>query len=601
MKIARIEIQNFRGIRSGILFLNSHSVFVGDNNSGKSTILEAIDLVLGPERLSRHPVIDEHDFYAGEYLDADGNPVEITIEVVLTGLSVEQEVQFRNHLEWWNNSEKRLIDGPPPESTDLESVSSALRLGFRGYYDKEEDDFFGETTFLSPQLDEGKSDNRLTTKDKRLCGFLYLRTLRTGTRALSLERGSLLDIILKLKELKPQMWEDILTQLKGVSVASAPELGISDILIVVQNAMREIVPIEWADAPAIRVSQMTREHLRQILTVFLGTGAKTSTGQEYSAPYNHQGTGTINILVLALLSMIASLKGDVIFAMEEPEIAVPPHTQKRVITSVTGLSSQALFTSHSPYILEEYDPSQIIVVNRVDGKLTGIPAECPPNVKPKAYKEEVKKRFCEALLARRVLIVEGRTEFDSIPVIAKKLKEIDPGQFDGLCELGIALLDAESDSKIAALGDYFKKLGKTTYAIFDKQSPADYTKITNSVDHAFESQEKGFENLILKCVSDDIMRKYSSEIIANNNWPQHLSNFKPNDSTTRQELIEALLRLFEHKKGDGSLADLLSQCDVTEFPEYLKLVLKTIRDSVVCVSEEPVTEPTEAEGGDGSV
>ena len=35
-------------------------------------------------------------------------------------------------------------------------------------------------------------------KDKRNCGFLYLRTLRTGSRALSLERGSLLDIILQM-------------------------------------------------------------------------------------------------------------------------------------------------------------------------------------------------------------------------------------------------------------------------------------------------------------------------------------------------------------------------------------------------------------------
>ena len=69
MKIEKISIENFRGIKNGNLFLDSHSVFVGDNNSGKSTVFEAIDLVLGPERLSRHPVIDEHDFYAGEYVD----------------------------------------------------------------------------------------------------------------------------------------------------------------------------------------------------------------------------------------------------------------------------------------------------------------------------------------------------------------------------------------------------------------------------------------------------------------------------------------------------------------------------------------------------
>jgi hypothetical protein len=30
--------------------------------------LEAIDLVLGPDRLSRRPPIDEHDFHLGNYL-----------------------------------------------------------------------------------------------------------------------------------------------------------------------------------------------------------------------------------------------------------------------------------------------------------------------------------------------------------------------------------------------------------------------------------------------------------------------------------------------------------------------------------------------------
>ena len=65
MRIARLKIENFRGIEKSELFFPGHTVLVGDNNTGKSTIIEAIDLVLGPERLSRYPVIDEHDFYGG--------------------------------------------------------------------------------------------------------------------------------------------------------------------------------------------------------------------------------------------------------------------------------------------------------------------------------------------------------------------------------------------------------------------------------------------------------------------------------------------------------------------------------------------------------
>lgn len=80
MNICKIDISNFRGIKKASILVSKNAVFVGDNNSGKSTLFEAVDLVMGPDRLSRSPVIDEHDFYAGEYL-ANNTPVQIKIEV----------------------------------------------------------------------------------------------------------------------------------------------------------------------------------------------------------------------------------------------------------------------------------------------------------------------------------------------------------------------------------------------------------------------------------------------------------------------------------------------------------------------------------------
>jgi putative ATP-dependent endonuclease of OLD family len=296
MRLARIKIENFRGVKECEVFFPGHTVLVGDNNTGKSTILEAIDLVLGPERLSRYPVIDEHDFYAGQYLDKDANPIDIKVEVVVVDLNEKQQRHFRYHLEWWDTINNVLIDEPPPESTDVEGVVPALRLGFRGNYDIEEDDFSGKTFFLSPQKEDSTIDS-FGTRDKRFCGFLYLRMLRTGTRALSLERGSLLDTILRLKELRLQMWEDVLSQLRKLPVADNPELDIEDVLVSVQDAVRSFVPSDWADNPHMRISDLTREHLRRILTVFMSTGAIRDDGSEYAAPFQHQGAGTINTLV----------------------------------------------------------------------------------------------------------------------------------------------------------------------------------------------------------------------------------------------------------------------------------------------------------------
>ena len=122
-----------------------------------------------------------------------------------------------------------------------------------------------------------------------------------------------------MKEVKPQMWEDVLKQLKGVSVANESELGVSDILTSVQDSLSNIVSYEAADKPQIKVSNLTREHLRKVLTVFMGSGAYREDGTEYLTPYTHQGTGTVNTLVLSLLSIIADIKENVIYN-EDPKL-----------------------------------------------------------------------------------------------------------------------------------------------------------------------------------------------------------------------------------------------------------------------------------------
>ncbi|PZR02624.1 MAG: ATP-dependent endonuclease, partial [Flavobacterium psychrophilum] len=305
MRIVRLKIENFRGIKNAELILSNHTVLVGDNNIGKSTILESIDLVLGPERLSRFPIIDEHDFYIGQYIGTEENPINIKVEVLIIELIEDQLRRFRNNIEYYDTTTRALLAGPPAEGTDATGVLPALRVGFKGYYDDDDDDFKGETFFCHPEETEEDSHVPFTKGDKRECGFLFLRTIRTGSRALSLERGSLLDIILRLRELRPKMWEDVLSQLRVISVADDPALGITDVLDHVQKAVRSFVPSEWADNPRLRVSTLTREELRRVLTVFMGTGEYNSEGKEYAAPFQHQGTGTINMLVLALLVMIA--------------------------------------------------------------------------------------------------------------------------------------------------------------------------------------------------------------------------------------------------------------------------------------------------------
>lgn len=96
MKVVQLSIENFRGIKSAKLQFDQHTLLVGANNVGKSTICEALDLVLGPDRLNRFPSVEEFDFYNAEYIShpADGEEpktIPLRVEVILIDLSQEVE------------------------------------------------------------------------------------------------------------------------------------------------------------------------------------------------------------------------------------------------------------------------------------------------------------------------------------------------------------------------------------------------------------------------------------------------------------------------------------------------------------------------------
>ena len=421
MKLARLTIQNFRGIKGTTLFFPDQVVLVGDNNVGKSTVFEAIDLALGPDRLNRHPRIDEHDFHLGDYLTPAEQPrKEVRIEAVVTDLNDEQQNVFGDDIEWWNTTTNAFQDAPV-EGIDVPDVLASIRVAFVGFYDAEDDDFAGDTYFAR-SLEDGGNPVPFTKKSKQFCGFLYLRSLRTASRALTLEHGSLLDIILRIKEIRPQMWEKTIGELNKFTVASDPEIGISGVLKSIDTALKKYVPREWGVSPHLKVSNLTRENLRKVISTFIATGEGT-----HAAPFYRQGTGTLNMLVLAMLSQIAEDKQNVIFAMEEPETAIPPYAQKRIVHEIQKLSSQSIFSSHSPYILEEFRIEDISVLTRgTDGIMKQAGIALPASVKPKRYRQEFRQRFCEALLSRRVLVAEGATEASTMPAAARRLAELNP-------------------------------------------------------------------------------------------------------------------------------------------------------------------------------
>lgn len=569
MKVVLLAIENFRGIESAELKFDGHALLVGANNVGKSTICEALDLVLGPDRLNRYPPVEEFDFYNGQYLkpaDKEGEeptPIPLRVKVTLTELSAEVEKRCSSHLEFWHIAEKRILSQGEAGTATPGTAIPCLRLETVGQYDPEEDEFTADTFYThSPSAADGEKD-LVRPVIKRLFGFLYLHALRTGSRALSLERGSLLDVLLRLQKIRTGLWEHTIKRLRELDIEKdAAEL--EPVLTSIEERLSSYVPVAKAGrATKLYVSQLTREHLRKTMAFFLAM-----RNDQEAVPFQQAGTGTLNTLVLALLSFIAELKPDsVIFAMEEPEIAVPPHTQRRIADYLLLKTKQAFVSSHSPYVIERFSPENTFLLTRPSAG--GLDATCVADatgLKENDYKRYARRGLSECMLGKGVMLVEGPTELHALPALARCLEAQDPTLYP-LDLAGVSIFDAESDGAIPKFGKFFQALGLKTFGFYDykKRSAQEKAKFTAVLDVDVEHPYKGLEELLAAEIPVVRLRKFLKDLLASGIDAAHygIPAALPADDTAVRKLVTNVLR---SSKGAGWVARLLEQCKPGELP-----------------------------------
>jgi putative ATP-dependent endonuclease of the OLD family len=80
LRIAQLNIQGFRGQQRRSK-ASQHTVLVGPNNCGKTTIIEALALLFGRDRLVRR--ITEHDFFGS----TPDESTRLTIIATVTALA----------------------------------------------------------------------------------------------------------------------------------------------------------------------------------------------------------------------------------------------------------------------------------------------------------------------------------------------------------------------------------------------------------------------------------------------------------------------------------------------------------------------------------
>ena len=129
MRISLLQIENFRGIKSGKVQFRDHTVLIGPNNSCKTTIVEALALVLGRDRLVR--TLTEHDFFGS----APRPPDKIKITATVTGFEPEE---FTEHTDWFGDRrgiplwfDPQNCEVLPTRTDDCQQLACQIRFAAR--------------------------------------------------------------------------------------------------------------------------------------------------------------------------------------------------------------------------------------------------------------------------------------------------------------------------------------------------------------------------------------------------------------------------------------------------------------------------------------
>ncbi len=392
MWIRELHIRNFRKISEAMIsFPPGLAILVGENNSGKTAIIDALRFILYPSRDFDALRINEDDFRSG----TDYAPIEISCR--FTGLAEEDEVHFQECLVDIGDGKFEMQVNARVEFNQTTNRSNVKMWG-------------GET--------EGGS---LPSNHYDRLETIYLQPLRDPERGLRPGQHSQVSKLINFLTSEDQHsdFEVIVTaaneQIRNLEPVKA---AISDI----NTQMETIAGVELTQKADLIFSDPA---FRRIIS---GLHPEIE-----GLPFELNGLGYNNLIFTA--STLATLRRSDHFSfrfilVEEPEAHLHPQLQVLLLRHLINVASeqtenqvQVIASSHSPILTSQAPIDALVSVHEVANSIRAV-SICSIDISD-TLKRKL-QRYLDAtrgelFFARRILMVEGIAEALLVPVFAEFL------------------------------------------------------------------------------------------------------------------------------------------------------------------------------------
>ena len=405
-KIHTLKIRNYRGIKEfeQVFGDSSFICLIGRGDSGKTTILQAINIVLYP---NWNYTFSDTDFYNGEI----DNPIEIEVSLYDLPTELLTDTKFGLHKRLLN-SEGKIIDDLSQEDSKENKDILTIKL-------KVEKDL--EPRWFVTNNRENQEDVEIRSSDRaKLNVFLVSDYI---DRHFTWSKGNPLYSLLKQEKIENETDEIITKAYREAknNIDTTSFTSFDDIVEKVKQAASTLGLSIENPVPSI-----------DFKNTFIKEG--NISLHEDNIPFRLKGKGSKRLLSIAIQLELAKQGG--IILIDEIEQGLEPDRAKFLAKKLKDNNKgQVFITTHSSNVLVELDAKDIFLIRKNKQSLFTFNEDFQGTIRTNP----------DVFFVKRVIVCEGATEVG----ICRALNEhLISNKKESLTFLGIALADGKGDNLI---------------------------------------------------------------------------------------------------------------------------------------------------------
>lgn len=408
MKLRRLEIKNFRGITNLDLKLGDMTVLIGENNTGKTAILDALNFALRRVKNRRSSSFDAYDFHLQ---NATAEPTSApAISIRLTFREDEPDE--------WDRQQTIRLNRAGILQIDADCATVILKVGVR--FNPLTQEFVQDWEFqnLDGSALTGLKDTALWVLQNEV-SYYYLAALRDATKHFD-AKGTFWRPFLKESQLTPDNRKDIEDKLSEVNdLIIKSHTSFSKVVTCLKD-VQDVVTMKGGDdlvsvdaVPGRLFDMLSKAEVN----LNSGTGAKIPVGR------HGEGTQSLAVLTLFNAYLQAWNKGDPIVALEEPEAHLHPSAVRALWQLIERIPGQKIISTHSGDLLSEVPSDAVVRLHHEDGAIKASRMQDVNLDKNdiRKFNYHIRRARGELLFSKCWILGEGETEATLIPEFARVL------------------------------------------------------------------------------------------------------------------------------------------------------------------------------------